>query len=114
MRKDAWKAQVVERLRQGPGPEARRAAAPPSSRWRLRAIRATFSEWEGLTLGGVWRGTLRDGAPFDYRGVTVFGVEAGRVTWGRLYLEPVAARGAGIDEAVRRMVAAPPPDPDGR
>jgi hypothetical protein len=59
------KAQVVERLRQGPGPEARHAAAgpggPPPSRWTLRAIRATFSEWAGLTRGGVWRALQRRG-----------------------------------------------------
>jgi hypothetical protein len=27
----------------------------------LRAIRATFSEWDGLTLGGVWRALQRLG-----------------------------------------------------
>jgi transposase len=57
---------VVERLRQGPGPEAPRAGAaapagPPPSRWTLRGIRATFSGWEGLTLGGVWRALRRLG-----------------------------------------------------
>jgi transposase len=57
---------VVERLRQGPGPEARRAVAaapagPPPSRWTLRGIRATFAGWDGLTLGGVWRALRRLG-----------------------------------------------------
>jgi hypothetical protein len=54
------KAQVVDRLRQGPGPAAQRAlaatpAGPPPSRWSLRAIQATFPWWETLTLSGVWR-----------------------------------------------------------
>jgi transposase len=30
-------------------------ARPPPSRWTLRAIRATFARFRGLTLGGVWR-----------------------------------------------------------
>lgn len=62
----AVKAQVVERLRQGPGDEARRAvvatpAGPPPSRWSLRAIRASFGRWQGLTLSGVCRALHRLG-----------------------------------------------------
>jgi hypothetical protein len=54
------KARVVDRLRRGPGRGARRAlaatpAGPPPSRWSLRAIRATFPRWEGLSLSGIWR-----------------------------------------------------------
>lgn len=30
-------------------------------------------------------------------GVTIFGVQNGRVVWGRLYMEPVDVGGAGID-----------------
>ena len=56
----------MERLRQGPGVEAQLALAatptgPPPSRWRLRAIQATFSWWEDLTLSGVWRALRRLG-----------------------------------------------------
>jgi len=51
---------VLERLRQGPGEEARRESAPtpngpPPSRWTLRTIRATFKTIENYTLSGVWR-----------------------------------------------------------
>jgi hypothetical protein len=54
------KQQLQERLRRGPGEEARRHAAatpqgPPSSRWTLDTIRATFDELAGYTLSGVWR-----------------------------------------------------------
>ena len=42
------------------------------------------------------------------RGVTVFGVAAGRIAWGRLFFEPAERGGAGIYEAVRRMAAASP------
>ena len=60
------KEQLVERLRQGPGEEARQEMAvtetsPPPSRWTLRGIRATFSTLHGLTLGGVGRGLKRRG-----------------------------------------------------
>jgi transposase len=62
----AVKVEVVERLRQGPGDEARRAVVatpdgPPPSRWSLRTIQATFSRWEGLTLSGVSRALHRLG-----------------------------------------------------
>jgi transposase len=51
---------ILERLRQGPGEEARREMAvtdtsPPPSRWTLRTIRATFDIFSDLTLSGIWR-----------------------------------------------------------
>lgn len=51
---------MVQRLRQGPGEEARREAAvtpdgPPPSRWTLRTIRATFAWMSTYSLSGVWR-----------------------------------------------------------
>lgn len=57
---------ILERLRQGPGEEARQEMAatessPPPSRWTLRGIRATFDLFKGLTLGGVWRALDRRG-----------------------------------------------------
>jgi len=50
---------VLERLRQGPGEEARREAgltseSPPPSRWTLRTIRATIQAIQNYTLSGVW------------------------------------------------------------
>jgi hypothetical protein len=36
-----------------------------------------------------WSGTHVDGSPFAMCGVTVMGVEDGRVVWGRMYMEPV-------------------------
>src|SRR5437762_826377 len=51
---------LLERLRQGPGEEARQEIAvtdssPPPSRWTLRTIRATFDIFRDLTLSGIWR-----------------------------------------------------------
>ena len=50
---------MIERLRQGPGEEARQEVAltpqgPPPSRWTLRTIRATFPWLRDYTLSGVW------------------------------------------------------------
>ena len=58
-----------------------------------------------------WRGTHTDGSPFAMRGVTVFGVQDGRLAWGRLYMEPVEQGGADIDEMVQDTYR--PPTPEG-
>jgi ketosteroid isomerase-like protein len=55
-----------------------------------------WSEWR-------WRGTQSDGGSLDMAGVIVCGVRDGRMSWARLYVEPVEQGGAGIDAAVRRM-----------
>lgn len=41
-----------------------------------------WTEWH-------WSGTGTDGKPVNLRGMTVFGIEGGRIKWGRLYMEPV-------------------------
>jgi len=64
-----------------------RAAASGDTEW---------SEWR-------WRGTQADGEPLDMAGVIVGGVRGGRLSWARLYVEPVEQGGSGIDAAVRRM-----------
>jgi hypothetical protein len=59
---------LLARLHQGPGEEARQAVAvmpttPVPSRWKLRTIRVTFSWLQDYALRGVWRrlrrGTLK-------------------------------------------------------
>lgn len=57
---------------------------------------AVWAEWD-------WQGTKVDGSPVLLRGVTIFGVQADRFHWGRLYMEPVEAAGEGIDAAMQRM-----------
>lgn len=57
---------------------------------------AAWSEW-------IWRGTHSDGSRVHLRGVTILGVQDGRLAWGRLYMEPVDASEEGIDAAVARM-----------
>ena len=55
-----------------------------------------------------WSGTRADGTRLDTRGACVFGVRAGRLAWGRLYMEDVEA-GRGIEAAVTAMAAGPSP-----
>jgi ketosteroid isomerase-like protein len=57
-----------------------------------------WSEWH-------WRGTHADGSRLDMAGVIIFGVQAERIAWARLYIEPVEQEGEGIEAAVRDMSA---------
>ena len=64
-----------------------------------------WSEWEH-------RGTRSDGSAHVMRGVVIFGVSDGQITWARFYLEPVQSGGESVDAAVRRQVTSPnPPSP---
>ena len=56
----------------------------------------TWSEWS-------WAGTRTDGQPFDMRGVTIFEVEDGLITGGRLYMEELERQDVGIAEAVQTL-----------
>lgn len=47
-----------------------------------------WSEWE-------WQGTRLDGERFWQRGVTLQGVQNGKVVWARLYMEPVQSTNSG-------------------
>lgn len=62
---------------------------------------AVWSEW-------IWTGTHTDGTRVHLRGVTIFGVQEGRIAWGRLYMEPVDEATEGIDAAVARMAGSAP------
>jgi steroid delta-isomerase-like uncharacterized protein len=60
-----------------------------------------------------WDGTRTDGSRLEMRGVTIFGVRAERIVWGRLYMEPIERGGGDIREAMKRMTAGPPPSEEG-
>ena len=49
-----------------------------------------WAEWE-------WTGELASGKRFLHRGVTIQGVEHGKVSWARLYMEPVREGEPGIE-----------------
>jgi ketosteroid isomerase-like protein len=81
------------------------AAIPDLSAKVLRSAATgdeIWSEWEH-------QGTRRDGSAHLMRGVVIFGVDGGLLTWARFYLEPVQEDGGNVDTAVRRQVAAAAP-----
>jgi hypothetical protein len=55
-----------------------------------------WTEW-------YWSGTRNDGAPFNWRGVTIFNVEGNEITAGRLYMEPVEESGLNIDVTMEQI-----------
>jgi ketosteroid isomerase-like protein len=60
--------------------------------------------------GTVWteqehRGTRPDGRPHLMRGVVVFGIADGAITWARFYLEPVQEGGGSVDEVIARELS---------
>jgi ketosteroid isomerase-like protein len=76
------------------------AAVPDVHAEVLRCVEdgdTAWSEWEH-------RGTRPDGSAHVMRGVVIFGVEGGLVSWARFYLEPVQTGGGAVDEAVHRQV----------
>ena len=56
-----------------------------------------WAEWE-------WQGTRQDKSRLLMRGVTIMGVEDGKIKWGRLYVEPVEINGKGIEAAVEEVM----------
>jgi ketosteroid isomerase-like protein len=69
----------------------------------LRAeLLVSSSADDGIEIGEWrWSGSHTDGAPFAMLGVTVMGIEDGRIAWGRLYMETLEREGADIDQMVR-------------
>jgi hypothetical protein len=49
-------------------------------------------------------GTKTEGTPFEYRGMAIWGSDGDKITWGRLYFEPVTSSVAGIDEAMKHLL----------
>jgi ketosteroid isomerase-like protein len=69
---------------------------------------AVWVEWR-------WTGSRADGTRLDACGACIFGVRAGRIAWGRLYMEDVET-GHGIDAAVTSLAGRSPatsPAPEG-
>lgn len=74
---------------------------------RFEVLRRAYerdSEWVECRI----HGTRSDGSALDVCGVIIQGIEDGRITWARLYLENVEQEGAGIDEAVGAMTGRTP------
>jgi ketosteroid isomerase-like protein len=56
----------------------------------------TWTEWS-------WTGNRADGKPFQARGVTLFEINHGLITSGRLYMEDVERDVVGIEQAVENL-----------
>jgi ketosteroid isomerase-like protein len=55
-----------------------------------------WSEWH-------WQGTQENGTRLNMRGVMILGIQNGRVTWGRLYMEPIEEESGDINANVANM-----------
>ncbi len=71
---------------------------------RARVLRSAV---EGDTLWTEWEmtGARNDGAVFDMRGVFIFGVEAGRAKWSRMFVEPVEVTSGDANALVTQVAA---------
>ena len=56
-----------------------------------------WAEWE-------WKGTRQDSSVLHMAGVTVFGINDGKIQWARLYMEPIEKNGSGIETAVKQVM----------
>ncbi len=54
---------------------------------------AVWTEW-------YWRGRTADKKNLEMRGITILGVKEDRITWSRIYMEPVQS-GLGMEAALR-------------
>ena len=72
-------------------------------------ITASILRWsdDGSTVWAEWehRGTRRDGATHDMRGVTIFEIDGREIASVRFFLEPVRRDGLGPTDAVRTLVS---------
>ena len=82
------------------------AALPDFRAEVLRSAGAVDSAW----VEWRWTGTRADGSRLEACGACIFGVRAGRIVWGRLYMEEVEA-GRGIEAAVTQLAAGDPARP---
>jgi hypothetical protein len=73
------------------------------------AMFESFPDFEAQLLrhtveeGVVWSEWHWTATGLNMAGVTIFGVEDGRIVWGRLYVEQVEENGQDIDEAMKTI-----------
>jgi limonene-1,2-epoxide hydrolase len=70
----------------------------------LRSAIAGAEVWTELRV----HGRKVEGGPFEYRGMTVWGVRDERIAWARLYFEPVEVGGTGIDDRMQHVLGRDP------
>ncbi len=69
---------------------------------RARVLRSAV---DGDTLWTEWEmtGARNDGAVFDMRGVFIFGIEDGRATWARMFVEPLEETSGDANALIARV-----------
>ena len=72
--------------------------------FRVEALRSVCDH-NSFWVEWLWTGTRTDRSRLEARGICIFGVRGGRISWGRLYMEDVE-RGKGIDAAVASLAGA--------
>jgi hypothetical protein len=70
---------------------------------RIDVLRSAIGDDEVRTELRV-HGRKAGGDPFEYRGMTVWGVRDDLIAWARLYFEPVEVGGSGIDERIQHVL----------
>jgi ketosteroid isomerase-like protein len=83
--------------------------------FRVEVVRTAATD-DTVWVEWKWTGSRADGTQLDARGACIFGVRAGRLAWGRLYMEDTES-GAGVEAAVASLAGGSPPQtrpsPDG-
>jgi ketosteroid isomerase-like protein len=74
--------------------------------FRAKVVRSAVAG-DTIWVEWQWMGTRADGTRLDACGACIFGVRAGRLAWGRLYMEDVEL-GRGIEAAVTAMAGTRP------
>jgi ketosteroid isomerase-like protein len=70
---------------------------------RMEVLRAAVSGDEVWTELRV-HGSKLDGTPFEYRGVTIWGIAADRIASARFYFEVVEADSPDIDTRMQQVL----------
>ena len=77
--------------------------------FRAENLRSAASD-DSVWVEWRWTGTRADGSSLLACGVCIFGVHAGLIKWGRLYMQDVEI-GAGIEAAVETLATGRTPPP---
>jgi len=79
------------------------ATVPDISTRVLRSVVDGDAVWTEMEMSG----NRRDGGTLLMRGVFIFGVAAGQVRWGRMFLEPVEQSSGDMNALLREQLARP-------
>jgi predicted SnoaL-like aldol condensation-catalyzing enzyme len=70
--------------------------------FKVEIVRHT-AEADAIWIEWHWFGTRADKTKLDMRGVSIMGVRENRVTWSRVYMEPVEVGGGGLEATTEQL-----------